>query len=352
MGNSNKNVEKKYFSSINTILNKKNCYNYSLTDNLNICLSEKNFDQVPDASVQYFTIDEVEPTKFIYWLDFIYFYLSKEKSSKRYWPEQMIEELDKENFLSENKYLSEFFLEEFEIENAPECLYKKEPKKIKKKKINFDNSLLNVTQNLGGSFVNNENNNEDEDFANLKYKHFRDKVKGYVYKFKQHILNRDHPINKVTQIFVKVWVKYAEIIIKSLKEKNLNDNNIIKEINSVVEELTQELQRFVVHLQISLKLFYSRTINYAYFNEEKDELINLITTLLFRTRNIYSTIFDLYKLSLNQELKKISRNFQELKKITPEDLGINKQYCLNITTLNYQEEINIELSRRNFNKKI
>ena len=339
MGNSNKNVEKKYFSSINTILNKKNCYNYSLTDNLNICLSEKNFDQVPDASVQYFTIDEVEPTKFIYWLDFIYFYLSKEKSPKRYWPEQMIEELDKENFLSENKYLSEFFLEEFEIENAPECLYKKEPKKIKKKKINFDNSLLNVTQNLGGSFVNNENNNEDEDFANLKYKHFRDKVKGYVYKFKQHILNRDHPINKVTQIFVKVWVKYAEIIIKSLKEKNLNDNNTIKEINSVVEELTQELQRFVVHLQISLKLFYSRTINYAYFNEEKDELINLITTLLFRTGNIYSTIFDLYKLSLNQELKKISRNFQELKKITPEDLGINKQYCLNITTLNYQEEI-------------
>ena len=42
---------------------------------------------------------------------------------------------------------------------------------------------------------------------------------------------------------------------------------------------------------------------------------------------------------LNQELKKISRNFQELKKITPEDLGINKQYCLNITTLIYQEEI-------------
>ena len=65
MGNSNKNVEKKYFSSINKILNKKNCYNYSLTDNLNICLSEKNFDQVPDSSVQYFTLDEVEPTKFI-----------------------------------------------------------------------------------------------------------------------------------------------------------------------------------------------------------------------------------------------------------------------------------------------
>jgi hypothetical protein len=92
-------------------------------------------------------------------------------------------------------------------------------------------------------------------------------------------------------------------------------------------------------LQIALKLFYSRTINYAYFNEEKDELINLITTLLFRTGNIYSTIFELYKLSLDQEIKEMSEKFSKLKKITPEELGLNKQYCLNITSLNFQEEI-------------
>ena len=132
----------------------------------------------------------------------------------------------------------------------------------------------------------------------------------------------------------------------------MNDKFIINEINSVVDELTQELQRFVVHLQIALKLFYSRTINYAYFNEEKDELINLITTLLFRTGDIYSTIFDLYKLSLNQELKKIYRNFQELKKVTPEDLGINKQYCLNIISLNYQEEILLKKLNEIENKQI
>ena len=125
MGNLNKNPKKKYFSSINKILTKKNCYNYFLTDNLNICLSEKNFDQVPDASIQYITLEEGQPTNFIYWLDFIYFYLSKEKSLKRYWPDQMIAALEKENFLSENKYLSEFFMEEFEIENAPDCLFKK-----------------------------------------------------------------------------------------------------------------------------------------------------------------------------------------------------------------------------------
>ena len=331
-------LEKKYFSTINTILTKKNCYNYSLTDNLKVCLSEKNFDQIPDTSVQYFTINKnEEQTHFINWLDFIYQYLSKESSLKKFWAEQVISEIDKENFFFENRYLSEFFMEEFEFENAPEFLFKKQ-KKIKKEKIDLDNSYLNVTQNLGGSFMNSRSNS-CYDLANLKYKLFRDKVKGYINKFKQHIFNRDHPINRVTQIFVKNWVNYAKIIINSLKEKDLNDEKVITEISKVVNDLTQELQRFVVHLQISLKLFYSRTINYAFFDEEKDELINLITTLLFRTGDISSTVFDLYKLSLDQEIKKMLQNFYELKKITPEELGIDKQYCLNIVTLDYQEEI-------------
>ena len=251
----------------------------------------------------------------------------------------MISELDKENFLSENKYLSEFFYEEFQFENAPKFLFKKKIKLEKSQKIKLDNSYLSVTQNLGGSFSNANNNFHDKDFANLKYKHFRDKVKGYIDKFKQHIFDRDHPINRVTQIFEKIWVKYAKVIINSLKEKDLNVKKNIKEINDEVNDLTQEIQRFVVHLQIALKLFYSRTINYAYFNEEKDELINLITTLLFRTGNIYSTIFELYKLSLDKEIKEMSEKFSSLKKITPEELGLNKQYCLNITSLNFQEEI-------------
>ena len=160
----------------------------------------------------------------------------------------------------------------------------------------------------------------------------------------------------MTQIFEKIWVKYAEVIYNSLKDKDLSDKKSIKEVDNEVNDLTQELQRFVVHLQIALKLFYSRTINYAYFNEEKDELINLITTLLFRTGNIYSTIFDLYKLSLDQEIKKMSENFYNLKKITPEELGLNKQYCLNIISLNFQEEILTkkleELENNNINNNI
>ena len=342
-GEKDKKIEKKYFSMIDTVLSKKNFMNYTLKDNLKICLSEKNFEQATENSVQYFTlIPGEEPTNFINWLDFIYQYLYKENTIERYWASQMVEELDQEIFFSENKYLSEFFFEEFELENVPECLSKDSINSKKpSKKLNFDATYLNVTQNLGGSFMTNSNVFEEADEANLKYKHFRNKVKGYINKFKQQILNLDHPINRVTQIFVKIWVGYAEVKIDSLKRKykDLDNKNQIDEINLTVDEMTQELQRFVVHLQIALKLFYSRTINYSYFNEEKDELINLITTLLFRTGNIYNTVFDLYKLSLDQNIRKMARNFLDLKKVNPEELGIDRQYCLNFASLEFQEEI-------------
>ena len=332
-------ISKDYFSLINKILNKKNETNYNLKNNLKICLEEKNFDQVSNTSLQYLTYeDKNKPKNFINWLDFIYQYLSQEHSHERYWAMQMIDELDKESFESELKYLSEFFIEEFEIENEPKCI---QIEKIKRDiKLNLNNSTLNVTQNLGGSFGS-QNIFEDFDNATLKYKEYRNKIKKYILKFKQHILNEDHPINIIAQIFEKIWVDYVKIKIDLIKQNfnDYNDKNNIKIINKKVNELTFQLQRFVVHLQISLKLFYSRTINYSCFNEEKDELINLVTTLVFRTGNIYNTVFELYKLSLIQEIGKMNNCLKKLIKIEPQELGISEKFCLNRQTLNYQEEI-------------
>ena len=337
----NEKIKKEYFSNIKEILNKKNNENFSLTDNLKICLTEKNFDQISIDPIQYFTYSNSNEPIFINWLEFIYQYLYMEKSNGKYWALEMIEKLDLENFTSEAKYLSEFFLEEFEIENEPKCI---NLEKIKNKiKLNLNSSILNVTQNLGGSFNNNNSflNNEEVDNATIKYNEHRGKVKQYILKFKQHILNEDHPINKVVQIFEQSWAKYANNKL-NLLQINYSDNNNkknIKKINKQVNSLTRQLQRFVVHLQISLKLFYSRTINYSSFNEEKDELINIITTLVFRTGKIYNTIFELYKLSLRQEINNMTNCLEKLSKISPEDLGIAKQYCLNKNTLEYQEEI-------------
>lgn len=344
INNSKKNnIEKDYFSIINKILNDKNISNSSLISNMKVCLNEKKLEQISITTFQNFNYSpNEEPKCFINWLDFIYQYLYNEYSFERYWANQIIEELDKEDFLSENKYLSEFFMEEFEMENKPKCLQIE----IKnERKINFNYSTLNVTQNLGGSFDNSFSKNKEFDLATLKYKEFRDKVKSYIIIFKQHILNEDHPINRVAQIFGNIWVKYVKAKINLIKQ---NDTNY-KDINKQINEITQQLQRFILHLQIGLKLFYSRTINYSFFEEEKDEIINLITNLVFRTGDIYDTIFELYTLGLIPEINDIREKFQKLKKISPEELGIPKQFCLNRKTLDYQEEILINKINKNKN---
>lgn len=346
--NDNKNkIKKEYFSIINRILIKKNITNSTLINNVKVALNEKNFDQISNAQVQYFKYaPNQEPEGFIYWLDFLYDYLSQEHSVDRYWALQMKEKLDKEKFLSENKYLSQFFLEEFEIENEPKCI---QMNKIKngRRKINLNNSTLNVTQNLGGSFSNSFIKSEEtpDDLATLKYKEYRNKVKRYIFKFKEHILNKDHPINRVVQIFESIWAEYVSSKIYNIKQ-NKDYNNKIK-MNEIVNEMTEQLQRFVVHLQICLKLFYARTIDFSCFNEEKDELINLITTLVFRTGKISDVIFELYKLSLMLEINNMRDNFNKLIKVTPGELGIFKQFCLNLETLNYQEDILMDYSKGN-----
>jgi hypothetical protein len=248
-----------------------------------------------------------------------------------------LDKLDEEYFLAENKYLSQFFFEEYGILSIPDCICKK---KKRDRKINVNTSMLNVTQNLGGSFGESFNVDSEQDSAGFKYKEFRNKVKRYIMNFKEHILNKDHPINIVAQIFESVWVDYVNKKMQIMEQKYPETTEENKySIEKDIAELTYQFQRFVIKLQICLKLFYSRTINYSFFNEEKDELINLITTLIFRTGKIYDTMFSLYRFSLRREIHDMTIKYEKLKKITPEDLGVARQFCLDKTTLEMQEEI-------------
>jgi hypothetical protein len=237
----------------------------------------------------------------------------------------------------ENKYLSQFFFEEYGILSIPDCILKK---RKREKKINVNTSMLNVTQNLGGSFGESFNQFENESDAGFKYKEQRNKVKGYIFNFKEHILNKDHPINIVAQLFESVWVDFAKSRLDFMRNNygEPNEENK-KEIEKEVGELTYQFQKFMIKLQVCLKLFYSRTIDYTFFNEEKDELINLTTFLVFRTGHIYDTMFSIYAYSLTPEISEMTKKYQKLRLITPEDLGILRQFCLNKETLDLQEEI-------------
>ena len=81
----------------------------------------------------------------------------------------------------------------------------------------INNSNLNMMRALGGSIGPNaltEDTNEINMSINegtdtdSKYKTYRNRVKKYIEIFKEHIVYKDHPINKVIQIFEKTWVKY------------------------------------------------------------------------------------------------------------------------------------------------
>jgi len=361
----NKNLEKNffddeitqgYFEDLKTIFVHNYVTNDGLLSNMKICLDEKNFDQVIEESSTTEFIDpelnrmqtnyttnnnnsNTEPTNFINWLDYLYVYLEEEKNKDHNWAGELLDKLDQEYFLMENKYLSQFFFEEYGILSVPDCICKK---RKRERKINPNNnlSMLNVTQNLGGSFGESFNQFENESDAGYKYKEQRNKVKEYIKNFKEHILNNDHPINIVAQLFESVWVDYAKSRLEFMKNNYGEPNNINKkEIDKDIADLTYQFQRFMIKLQVCLKLFYSRTINYSFFNEEKDELINLTTTLVFRTGHIYEVMFSLYSYSLSQEITEMSIKYQKLRLIKPEDLGILPQFCLNGETLNMQEEI-------------
>ena len=332
-------ITKEYFNDLQLIFIHNYLENDNLVSNMKVCLDEKNFDQILETNDLPKEDDQIiyDGLEFINWLDFLYQYLEEERGKNRDWAEQMLDKLDEEYFLAENKYLSQFFFEEYGILSIPDCICKK---KKRDRKINVNTSMLNVTQNLGGSFGESFNVDSEQDSAGFKYKEFRNKVKRYIMNFKEHILNKDHPINIVAQIFESVWVDYVNKKMQIMEQKYPETTEENKySIEKDIAELTYQFQRFVIKLQICLKLFYSRTINYSFFNEEKDELINLITTLIFRTGKIYDTMFSLYRFSLRREIHDMTIKYEKLKKITPEDLGVARQFCLDKTTLEMQEEI-------------
>lgn len=347
-----KEIKSRYFNTVNQIF--RNNYEKGLEEerirhNMSICLDKKSFNDVYD-------IDEIINPPYIHWLDYLYNYLLNQEEE---WANEMILKLDKEQFLTENKYLSQFFFKEFLINTEPNCIKESKDDDINNEsndeffnnsndaRISFNDNKLNMMRSLGGTFgpnspqtgtdtQDNSEQNIKEREAEKKYKSFRNMVKKYIYIFKQHIVYKDHPINLVIQMFEQTWVKYVEKKLKLMEnfEDENNDN-----MNSIVDNLTRQLQNFIIIVQNSLKLLYCKAIDYSCFENEKDELINLITTLVFRTGEIYSTIFKLQKIKLSSVVKDMEDKYFHLKKITPQILGIEKQFCLNVESLNLQEEI-------------
>ena len=351
--------EQNYFSKVNTLLHKYYTNNLYSDYNLEVSLQKKSFDET--QMVQ-------EHLEDISWLDYILKHLKKVKRNiNMTWAVELEELLLKESFLYKNSYLSDFFYKEYNLKTFPKVLnnnieyifdneLNNDNNTTKKKKENLNKSTnssqitngpyneLDVTSNLGGSYIDIKMDSLPPNDPTFKYVMDRKLVKEYIKIFKRHIYkDKKHPINRTIVLFNKTFSKFIKEHIDDFKEKRKDPDLINEDLQNSIkkfeERITKCLQEFILTMNCSLKLFYSTCINFSFFKEEKDDLINLVISLFFKTGKLYETLFELYSLSYNNEIEILQEKLIDLKNIKPKILEITDKYCLDEVTLELQSKI-------------
>ena len=351
--------EEKFFNRSHIII-KKISYDNTYSDyNLIKSLEKKSFVsgvKKPDRS----------QIKDFNWIEYLIIHINKLKNIfHSQWTDELLKILKGKNLIiSQNKYFSDFFYHEYQIKTIPNILIPRNDKmennpindygdicctlyNTELSLINDNNNNyceLDVIDNLGGSYL--EINYEElkKDDIAFQYQMRRNIVKKYIKIFKEHIFNNvDHPINLVISFFNKSFSNYIHERIKELE--NQLENKIIKQdifdssIKDFESEITKSLQEFISVMHSAVKLFYSTILDFTFFEEEKDDLINLITSFFFRTGKLYENILELYSYAFKEDLNNFQKKISELKKVKPNKLGIDIRFCLNEDTIKLQKEL-------------
>ena len=174
------------------------------------------------------------------------------------------------------------------------------------------------------------------------------KIKRYVQIIKRHISNKYHPINIIINQFIK---NFEQEMVDAVDfcEKNKENN---KECTKRGKEIVKQIQNFIEIMQVVLKLFYSKSINYKYFIDEKDEIINLLSYILFNIQKIYKHMSKIFYFMNYEKIEKMEEQFKKIGDLTPKDVGINVKFCLDKDTDEYMKQfINIKDNKNNNDKK-
>ena len=351
-------LEQNYFSKVNTLLH--NYYNNNLysDSNLEISFQKKSFN---DNQIAQDNLEDIS------WLDYIFNHLKKvQLDINMTWAGELEELLLKESFFYKNKYLSDFFYKEYNLKTFPKVLNNnfeyifdnelnndnissRKKRGITNKSTNesIQNSSFNeleVTENYGGSYIDMKMDGLSPDDPTFKYAMDRKLVKEYIKIFKRHIYkDKKHPINRTIALFNDTFCNFIKENLNDFNEKRKNQNLINENYQNLVkkfeEKITRCLQEFILAMNCSLKLFYSTCINFSFFKEEKDDLINLVISLFFKTGKLYETLIELYSLSYNSEIESLQEKLIDLKNIKPKILEITDKYCLDEVTLELQSKI-------------
>ena len=341
--------EQTYFSRVNKLLRNNYISNMYNNHNLENSLELKSFKSNPTkpANIQ----DQT-------WLEYITNYIYNVDCREHYsWCNELLNFIDEQSFLSESKYDSIFFYNEFLLKTIPNTLVDQkdldndenviEIDKIEntynsKKAINLEE--LDITANLGGSYLDLNTDDLLPDDPTVQYQKRRKYVKKYIKIFKEHIYkNNEHPIMCIISSFNRIFCKYINNKLKEfdnkLKQFQFNADEYNKTLEKFEEEITTNLQNFIIHMHCTTKLFYSTVIDFSPFQEEKDDLMNMLITLFFKTGNLYETIYDLYSRAFSQKIQDLQDKLIKLKNVKPKSLGVQVKFCLDDDTLELQKSI-------------
>lgn len=341
---------KGYFSLVHKILRENYENNDENESNFSVARERKSFTRA-NANM-----DDDQETDYIHWVDYIYNELYnglEDEDNKWEWAQEMIDALDKENFLNENKFQSNLFYKNFLIQTCPKIIKPNEEEEgvdiydsannenqnTGAIKNNF--TELSVTENLGGSFLSMNTSDLMPDDPAIEYKQSRANCKEYVKVLAEHLNNYpDHPINVVLSLFANAFSRKVKEKTEALdKEYKANLESFSGHAHEASDMITKQLQKFIITLQTAVKLFYCKVIDYRCFSEEKDEIINLMTSLVYKKPKIYECMYGLYELDTAYVKQNLEKKFVDLENATPEDLGIDIKFCLNSKTLELQKKI-------------
>ena len=172
------------------------------------------------------------------------------------------------------------------------------------------------------------------------------KIKKYIQIIKKHLDKKNHPIIAIINEFIKLFSPCLKEAAKFCEENKLNKNECFKK----GKEIVKQIQSFIEIMQGVLKLFYSKSINYRYFIDEKDEIINLISYIFFNDHTIYKYVKSIFRSINYEKILNLEEQFNKLGDLTPKEMGIDPKFCLDKETDKYMEQIKfnkINVDKRN-----
>ena len=335
-------IEKiQYFSYINNI---KNQYYTSIINNSNnnrIALQRKDFEKIRQMKL---VPKDTLKIKDIDWFIYISRYFRKKYKEGFLWYKNILDKISEEDYLYEIQYQSFAFYKDFELKFKSKCLKNIDNEKdlemdedeeealvsIISKNTMIDLSrnskmdLSGITDNYGGSFG---DSREDLDSyeEDLGYR-AKKKLKKFIKLLKRHLNMKDHPIN----IIISIYCKYFSLVLQNEVENFSNNNSDLKIKNFT--DIIEDLKRFIMKIQTTTKLFYCKSVNLDFFIEEKDELVNLVTSIIFLKEKIYENIYSLFELQFKNEVNDFKYKLYLVKDTKPIDLNIPHKLSLDENT--------------------